>query len=131
MIEEDTHGRYVKITEDWIRMLKQMREPSAELCADFFFACADYACGNTGVPDYTSHPEWVEFWMRTRVRKADKDNNHPGRIDVNKLTPSKKAVRDAQRTIRRVISPEWTLADEEFSIEEFSIDEIKLEDYGQ
>ena len=121
MIEEDTHGRYVKITEDWIRMLKQMREQSPELCADFFIACIDYACGITGVPDYNSHPEWVEFWMRTSVRMADKDNHRPGRIDVSKLTPGKKAVRRAQRIIRRVIPTD----------EEFSFDDFNLEDYEQ
>lgn len=124
MIKEDTHGRYVKITEDWIRMLKQMREQSSELCADFFIACTDYACGNTGVPDLNSHPEWVEFWIRTSVRKADKDNHRPARIDVSKLTPGKKAVRSIQRIIRTVVP-----ADEEF--EKFSISDFNLEDYGQ
>ena len=95
-------GQYVKVTIDWLQMINGLKDVSPESCCDYLMACLGYACRETDVPDFSQHPEWMDYWMRTKIRRADKELNKPGRIDMYSDSLPSPQTRRSQKDLRKL-----------------------------
>ena len=83
MSDNQIRGRYVKVTELWLKMIESLCEISDESWSGFVKACFGYVRRIAGYPDFAEHPEWLQYWMHTKFRRCDTERSKPGRLDWN------------------------------------------------
>lgn len=76
---------YCRVSQDWLDMLKPLREKDPQKWARFVGAVIDYGYAHTSqAPNFEDDTELQELWRKTNARPYNAARNLPGWIKVRR-----------------------------------------------